>query len=61
MAVVVMKDGDCERCDGCGYIADDEDACPWKSWMDLPLCSAVAVTLGLVKPIDCPECKGTGG
>lgn len=50
----------CLRCDGCGKIADSEDGEPWTVWTDLPLHSSVAVLMGLVKPIDCPECGGTG-
>jgi len=60
MKILVMKDGDCERCNGCGYIANSDDAEPWTYWAKLPLQSAIAVQMGLVKPVECPECKGTG-
>lgn len=52
--------GDCLRCRGDGRIADSEDGEAWRDWLDLPLGSAMAVTLGLVKPIPCPECGGSG-
>ena len=55
-----MSEIKCPKCDGCGQIADDEDQTPWKFWQELPAKSAAAVFLGLVKPIVCPACKGTG-
>jgi hypothetical protein len=50
----------CVTCDGCGKIADDDDGTPWTFWAELPIQSTAAVMLGLVKPIPCPTCKGTG-
>lgn len=50
----------CLKCDGCGQVADSQDQEPWSFWMDLPLKSAAAVVLGLVKPITCPTCNGSG-
>jgi hypothetical protein len=50
----------CQKCDGCGQVADTEDQEPWTFWMDLPLKSAAAVLIGLVKPKICPKCSGTG-
>ena len=58
--IIQMKDGDCERCDGCGYVANTDDAEPWTCWANLPLKGATAVTMGLVGPVECPECKGRG-
>lgn len=58
-----LEDGDkvkCERCDGCGKIASGEEGAPWSVWADMPLRSVSAVLLGIVKPIECPECKGRG-
>jgi hypothetical protein len=55
-----MSEEKCEKCDGCGQIANDEDGTPWKFWAELPYQSAIAIRLGLVSPIPCPECKGTG-
>lgn len=50
----------CDRCDGCGQIADDKDGAPWTAWTSLPYQSAIAIRLGWVKPIPCPECEGSG-
>jgi hypothetical protein len=50
----------CERCAGCGKIADSEDGEPWTSWTSLPLNASLAVVMGIVKPIDCPKCGGKG-
>lgn len=50
----------CPRCDGCGMLADTEDKEPWSDWMALPLRSSHAVLLGVVRPILCPDCNGTG-
>lgn len=50
----------CAKCDGCGKVADTTDQEPWSAWMELPLQSAGAVLAGLVKPIPCPECGGSG-
>jgi len=50
----------CPRCDGCGKIADDEEGLPWSAWLSIPLQSSMAVLWGLVKPLQCPDCKGTG-
>ena len=51
---------ECGRCAGCGKIANDDDGTPWKYWMELPMQSAAAVMLGLVRPIPCPTCGGSG-
>lgn len=56
----MSTDDPCPRCEGCGHIADTDDGEPWSFWLDLPLRSAAAVTLGLVRPIDCPSCNGVG-
>lgn len=50
----------CGRCDGCGQIADDDEGTPWSYWLNLPARSAGAMLTGLVKPLPCPVCKGTG-
>lgn len=50
----------CDKCDGCGKVSDNEDEDPWTRWMKLPLESAAAVVLGIVKPKPCPKCGGTG-
>ncbi len=50
----------CHRCLGCGEISSGEGGEPWTAWKELPAESNLAVRLGLVKPIACPYCKGTG-
>ena len=50
----------CIACDGCGQVANTEDKEPWTDWANLPLGSSMAVLTGVVKPIPCPECGGTG-
>ncbi len=50
----------CPTCDGCGQVADDEDHTPWSEWLNLPVKSGAAVILGLVQPLPCPDCGGTG-
>jgi hypothetical protein len=50
----------CARCRGCGRIANTEDGEPWSAWLELPLGSATAVLLGVVRPVTCPDCGGTG-
>lgn len=54
----------CDRCDGCGQIACNEEGEkgePWSAWEELPPGSDLAVKLGLVWPIPCPTCGGSGG
>ena len=50
----------CMKCDGCGRIANSEDGEPWTTWEALPPGSDLAVKFGIVKPIECPECRGVG-
>ena len=50
----------CSTCAGCGKVADTEAREPWSDWLKLPFASALAVRLGLVKPIECSDCKGIG-
>ena len=50
----------CPKCDGCGQIANSHDGEPWTVWMNLPVRSAAAVVFGIVKPIPCPRCGGSG-
>jgi hypothetical protein len=56
---ITMKGGDCDRCAGCGYL-DDGEMQPFKYWLELPVQSAVALQMGLVKPVECPDCRATG-
>lgn len=55
-----MNEDKCPRCYGCGQLADSDDQEPWSVWMDLPFRSSAAVIMGLVNPIPCPKCGGTG-
>jgi len=50
----------CQTCDGCGKIANDDDGTPWRAWEELPPGSDLSVKLGIIKPITCSECGGTG-
>ena len=43
---------------GCGQIANDDDASPWAVWEALEPPSDMAVRLGFVRPMPCPECEG---
>lgn len=51
---------DCPRCDGCGQVANTDDAEPWTAWTSLPPGSDIAVRMGLVRPLICPACHGGG-
>jgi hypothetical protein len=50
----------CGGCGGEGKVADTEEGGPWSHWANLPAGSNAAVVLGVVKPIPCTSCKGTG-
>lgn len=50
----------CERCLGWKHIDDGDEGISWKYWIELPAQSRIAVTLGLVRPVVCPRCGGTG-
>jgi hypothetical protein len=51
-----MTDEACLKCRGCGLIANSKDREPWLDWTSLPLQSSLAVLLGIVRPVPCPEC-----
>lgn len=61
-AIRYGKDGVqcCTKCDGCGRIANDDEGTPWSFWESLPIRSGAAVLMGLVRPIPCPRCNGSG-
>ena len=50
----------CEKCDGCGKVANTDEQEPWTWWEDLPPGNDIAVWMGIVRPVECPECHGTG-
>lgn len=50
----------CPRCLGCGQLANSEDREPWSAWAELPPGSDLAVRMGMVKPIPCDQCGGSG-
>lgn len=62
MNTIEIYDGPdaCEKCLGWKRIANDDDQTPWKYWAELPPPSNLSVVLGLVYPIECPACHGTG-
>ena len=53
---------ECFRCLGCGKIADSEDGEPWIYWLPphLEPPANIAVVMGIVKPVECYLCKGSG-
>ena len=57
---IQLKPDDCKRCWGGGRIADSQDGEPWAMWQELPPGSDLAAKMGIVKPIPCPQCGGTG-
>jgi len=59
--LVVIYDGDdkCTRCLGWKRV-DSGDGVSWKYWAEVPAPSNIAVQMGLVKPVVCPRCQGTG-
>lgn len=62
MDIIVIYDGPdaCPKCLGWKRIANDDEQTPWKHWAELPTPSNLSVVLGLVYPIECPVCHGTG-
>ena len=61
MEIIKIYDGvdACQQCLGWKRIADPGGE-SWKYWDELPERSKIAVRIGLVEPILCPRCKGTG-
>lgn len=56
----MTEDAKCSKCDGCGKVATSKDQEPWRLWESLPHGSALSVRMGLVRPMICPDCKGSG-
>lgn len=55
-----MREGACPRCWGCGQLANTEAREPWSAWLSLPTASHLAMLSGIVAPISCDACAGTG-
>lgn len=50
----------CPACEGEGRVANTEDKEPWSAWETMPATAKAAIHLGLVRPVDCIPCGGTG-
>ena len=50
----------CTKCEGCGQVANTECQEPWTAWESLPAAAQGAIRAGLVRPVVCPECGGSG-
>lgn len=55
-----MPSEHCFRCEGCGKIANSTDGEAWTHWEGLPESAKLAIRLGIVYPVPCPACDGTG-
>lgn len=62
MQIITIYEGEnaCQRCLGWKRIDDGDEGGSWKYWAELPAQSAIAIQMGIVKPIECPRCHGTG-
>ena len=62
MSIVVIYMGPkvCSQCLGYKRVANTDEHESWKYWDELPASARLAVDLGIVCPIECPKCKGTG-
>jgi len=50
----------CQQCLGWKRVANDDERSSWKHWAELPAPENIAVRLGLVYPVECPRCQGSG-
>jgi hypothetical protein len=50
----------CPDCEGCGQLANTETREPWTAWSELPPGADLAVRLGMVRPVKCSRCDGSG-
>jgi hypothetical protein len=57
---VMEKPNACPKCWGEGKVANSDQQEPWSTWAELPPGSDLAVRMGIVRPIPCPMCGGTG-
>lgn len=60
--IVIIYTGEdaCKKCLGWKRIDDGDEGLSWKYWAELPSPSNIAIQMGIVKPIECPRCHGTG-
>ena len=60
--IITIYDGPdaCQQCLGWKRIDDGSEGTSWKHWAELSAPANLAVQLGVVKPIECPRCAGTG-
>lgn len=50
----------CRGCLGSGKVANDDEGAPWPVWEAMVPPTNIAVSLGLVQPVKCERCGGTG-
>lgn len=55
-----MDSQKCLTCAGSGQVANDTDQTPWKYWAEIPFPENIAVVAGIVRPVTCPKCGGSG-
>lgn len=60
LVVIYQGPGACSQCLGWKRVANSDEQESWKYWAELPPGSDLAVQLGVVTPIECPRCGGTG-
>lgn len=60
--IVTIHEGEdaCQQCLGWKRVANTDGQESWMYWAELPTQAAIAIQIGLVKPIECPRCHGTG-
>jgi len=49
----------CKQCLGWKQV-DNTQGISWKVWAELPEKLSVAIHMGLIRPVICPHCNGTG-
>lgn len=61
METIVIYQGDdaCTQCLGWKQVASESKE-SWKYWAELPAPSNLAAQLGIVYPVECPRCHGSG-
>jgi hypothetical protein len=54
-----MDETKCNRCGGCGQIANSDAGEPWTAWAELPPGSDLMVRMGFIRPLPCPACSAS--